>query len=155
MGDKSLIALSDSPEEIAAKLKRAVTETTGVLVMKEDEVEHAMSHLAAGKKEDDRGRSEEEVRGQAGAWALISLLREFGSEKEAQRVVDGQPIRYGELKILVATRIADHFADYRKKRAALEKAPAKVWSVLKKGGVAARKRAQATMKEVRKLTGLR
>lgn len=148
LGEKSYVAISDTPEDIAAKLKRAVTETTGVLSMTEEELEHRMS-LHADAHED------ETLKGIAGVWNLLAMLRVFGSPEEADRVFAAQPIKYGELKALVATRIAEHFADFRAKRAALAADPENVRSILADGAEKARKVATQTMDDVRRRVGLR
>jgi tryptophanyl-tRNA synthetase len=148
LGEKSYVALSDEPEVILEKMKRAVTETTGRLSMTEAEVERQISELAGSE-------ADENLKGMAGVWNLVAMLRIFGKKGEAERIVNAQPIRYGDLKALVATRIAEHFADFRKKRAALAKDPAKVRRALNAGAKQARKVAQANMKELRKIIGLR
>lgn len=147
LGDKSYVALTDSPEVIYEKLKRAVTETTGVIPMTEEELEHAMMH--------PEGYSDETLRGLAGVWNLFTMLRIFGSKEEADRLRAAQPIRYGDLKKLVATRISEYFADFRKKRAELAKDPEKVKRILAAGAKKAQKVAKATMKDVRKTIGVR
>jgi len=148
LGDKACIALADSPEEILEKMKRAVTETTGHLSMTEAEVDRQISELAGTEGSDT-------LRGMAGVWNLVAMLRIFGKKGEAERAVMNQPIRYGDLKSLVATRVAEHFADFRKKRATLAKDPAKVRRALAAGAKQARKVAQANMKEIRTIIGLR
>ncbi len=146
LGDKSYIALSDEPDVIEAKLKRAVTETTGILPA--DATLDTMLERIASEPEETR-------RGYAGVWNLIVMLRIFGSEKEAARIVAMQPMKYGELKMLVAKRIAEHFTAFRERRAALIKNPAKVRKILDGGAKKARATATETMKEVRKKIGVR
>jgi tryptophanyl-tRNA synthetase len=126
----SFVNCSDSPEEIRAALRRAVTDTGPVA---------------------DRERQS------AGVQNLFILLREFGPAEDLGRMErayrDGS-IRYVDLKDLVAVRIAEHFADFRKKRAELLKRPAKVRKVLAAGAKSARKVAERTMNEVRRKVGL-
>jgi tryptophanyl-tRNA synthetase len=148
LGDKSYVAITDTPEVIMEKLKRAVTEATGVLSMTEEELEHAM-------RTDADIHGNEHLRGMAGAWNLLTMLKIFGSPEEADRIRAAQPIRYGDLKKLVATRISEHFADFRKNRAALENNPEKVRRILAAGAKKAQKVAKATMKDVRKTIGVR
>ncbi len=149
LGEKSYVALTDSPEEIANKLKRAVTEATGIISMTEEELEHAMQTHA------DSHADDEKLRGMAGVWNLLAMLKIFGSEDEADRIFAAQPIRYGDLKMLVAQRIAEHFAEFRKNRAILAKNPEKVRRILAAGAKKAQKIAKATMKDVRKTIGVR
>jgi tryptophanyl-tRNA synthetase len=125
----SFISCSDSPDEIKAKMRRAVTDT---------------------------GPTEKGVKS-AGVENLFSLLAEFGEPEDVGRLerafADGS-IRYVDLKDLVAVRIADHFADFRKKRADLLKHPEKVRKIFAAGGKKVRAVAKKTMKEVREKTGL-
>lgn len=145
-GEKSFVALTDEPDVIMEKLKKAVTETTGILPH-DPAAEDFLAKIA--------DRPEDERRGYAGVWNLLAMLRIFGQPHEADRIAATQPIKYGDLKKLVATRIAEHFADFREKRKALAKDPEKVRAILDAGAKKARKVAQATMEEVRKTIGIR
>jgi tryptophanyl-tRNA synthetase len=149
LGEKSCIALTDEPEEIYEKLKRATTETTGILSLSEEELEHRLSLHAAAHAD------EEGLRGMAGVWNLLTMLRTFGKPQEADRIFAAQPIKYGELKKLLATRIAEYFAEFRENRKKIAKNPKKVWDILAAGGKKARAEAKKTMTEVRKKVGLR
>lgn len=148
-GERSYVALTDEPEVIAEKLKKAVTESTGIIALGENELEHRLAlHEAA-------HRDEENLEGIAGVWNLIVMLRIFGRPGEADRVFAAQPLKYADLKRLVAERIAEHFAIFRGNRKKLARNPAKVWAILKTGGKKARAVATKKMAEVRKKTGLR
>ncbi|OGL74126.1 tryptophan--tRNA ligase [Candidatus Uhrbacteria bacterium RIFCSPHIGHO2_02_FULL_60_10] len=147
-GDRSCLYLTETFDEMYDKVKRVPTEPTGILSMDERAVEEGVSALA--DKEPD-----EKLKGMAGVWNLLQLIRIFGSEKEFDRLIAGQPLKYGELKRLVATRVAEHFSDFRAKRAKLEKQPGRVWSVLDDGAKKARAEARKTMKEVRQKIGLK
>ncbi|MFA6603914.1 MAG: tryptophan--tRNA ligase [Patescibacteria group bacterium] len=149
LGDRSLIALTDEPDVIYDKIKSAVTESTGILSLSEEELEHKMT-LHAEAHEDDPA-----LRGVAGVWNLLTLLRTFGSAEEADRILAAQPIKYAELKRLVATRIAEHFADFRERRKKLVTKPKKVWEILEAGAKEARSVAKKTMTEVRERIGIR
>ena len=134
----SFISICDSPEEIKKKMRSAVTDV--------------------GPKEEGMIPPFANGRMSPGVTNLMTLLREFGTSEDARRVEaayrDGS-IRYVDLKDLIAARIAEHFVDFRKKRASLLKNPAKVRSVLKRGGSRVRTMTRATMTEVQKKTGLR
>lgn len=145
-GEKTYVALSDEPEAIMEKMKKAVTESTGVLPhdpMKED----FLAKIA--------DRPDDERRGYAGVWNLLAMLKIFGQPHEADRVAAAQPIKYGDLKKLVAMRTAEYFADFRERRKTLAKDPKKVREILDLGAKKARKVAQATMEDVRKTIGIR
>ncbi len=146
-GEKSYLALDDDPETLKAKLSRAVTETTGSLSMTEKEVEDAMT------SESD-GYDEETLRGQAGVWNLLAILRLVDGEAAVKSVLDDQPIRYGELKPLVAEKVAARFADFREKKAELKAKPDEVREIFGEGAQKARRTAQETMTRVREIIGI-
>lgn len=148
-GEKSCIYLTDSPEEILAKMKRAVTEATGIVTMTEEELEHAMRTHA------DAHENDASLEGMAGVWNLLTMLRIFGTPEEADRILAAQPIKYGELKALVAERIATHFADFRTRRAEIAADPDKVRAILAAGAEQASEVARATMEDVRRIIGIR
>lgn len=147
-GERSYIAVQDDPGTIDEKMKRAVTETTGILSMTEEELEHAMMNIDA-KGGDDK------LKGMAGVWNLLTMLRIFGSPEEADRVRAGQPIKYGELKKLVALRIAEHFAAFRAEKRKLAADPERVKAILADGAKRARTVAKKTLEEVRRKIGVR
>lgn len=149
LGDKSYIALADSPEEIYEKMKRAVTEGTGILSLSEKELEHRLS------LHENAHADETQLRGMAGVWNMLTMLRVFGRPDEANHIMAMQPMKYAELKKLTAERIAEYFADFRQKRKKLEKNPDKVWAILEAGAKQARSVAKKTMTEVRTKIGLR
>ncbi|MDD5251842.1 MAG: tryptophan--tRNA ligase [Patescibacteria group bacterium] len=147
-GEKSCLLITDTFDEMYDKVKRVPTEATGIISMEEREVEEAIAAL--GDSEPD-----EKLKGMAGVWNLLGLIREFGSPEEVDRLVAGQPLKYGELKQLAATRVAEHFAVFQRARAELAQKPEHVERVLAHGAKQAREVAQATMAEVRQLVGLR
>jgi len=147
-GDKSCLYLTDTFEEMYEKVKRVPTEATGILSMDELSVEQAIAAL--GDKEPD-----EQLKGMAGVWNLLQIIRQFGSQDEMDRLVAGQPLKYGELKKLAAKRVAEHFAVFQKARAKLAAKPKKIEAILAAGAKKARSVARKTMTEVRKLAGLR
>ncbi len=149
LGDKSYIALSDEPEIILRKIKSAVTNTNGIISMTEKEVEEAL-----GAPPEER-KDEETLRGQAGIWNLITLLRMFGKEGEAQEAIDNQPLSYGELKTVVAGRITDYFAEFREKKAELTAKPDEVREIFEEGAKRAQSIAAETMRGVREIIGIR
>lgn len=119
------IYISDSPAEIEAKLKKAVTASSG--------------------------------EGSAGVDNLIFLLEQFGTKESVGQfraaIKDGS-IRYSDLKMELAHAIADHFAEFRKKKKELLADKQLLAQILADGAARARKIAQATMTEVKEKTGL-
>lgn len=148
LGEQSYVALSDEPDVILKKIKSAVTNTDGVIRLSEQEVDNELA------KPPEERENEDVLRGQAGIWNLLTLLRLFGKEGEAEQFIEGQPIKFGELKPLVAERIADFFADFRERKAELSAEPDKVLGVFSAGAVRAQRMASQTMEEVREIIGI-
>ncbi|MDP3985151.1 MAG: tryptophan--tRNA ligase [bacterium] len=126
----SFVAISDEPEVIHEKLRRAVTDTGPVT-----------------------NRSVKS----AGVQNLFTLLAQFGTREDVERfeeLYENGTIRYSDVKELLGTRIADHFAEFRANRAALLAHPATIKKALRDGAKKMKKVAAATMKEVRKKVGL-
>lgn len=157
-GDKACLYLTDTFDEIYEKLKRVPTEATGVVSMEEREVEEGIAALGDGEP-DDR------LKGMAGVWLLLGLIREFstaggpahgggGGQDEVDRLLASQPLKYGELKRVAATRVAEHFAIFQKARAELAAHPETVERLLAEGATKARAVASVTLNEVRDLVGL-
>ncbi|MBU1915952.1 tryptophan--tRNA ligase [Patescibacteria group bacterium] len=147
LGEKSYIALSDEPDVVLKKIKSMVTNTDGLITMTEKEIEDALTRPITKK-------GEEELCGQAGILNLITLLRLFGSAEEAEQVIANQPLKYGELKPLVAKRVSDYFAEFRERKTELMAKPHEVKEIFESGAERARALAAETMKEVREIIGI-
>jgi len=127
LGEGHVVELCDEPEMIEKKLKRAVTATTG-------------GGEAPGVKN------------------LLMLLKEFGEGKVDNEFVKAEKdgtIRYGDLKSELAKTIGGYFAEFRKQRKELLANPDKLNQILSEGANRARPVAQATMKKVREMVGIR
>ncbi|MBU1118510.1 tryptophan--tRNA ligase [Patescibacteria group bacterium] len=123
------IALSDTPEEIKHKIKRAVTDTGDNTQTKSPGVAN-----------------------------LFTLLAEFSKPStfaEFQDAHNKGDLKYSDLKETLAKDIADYFAPFREKRAELLENPKKVDDILEKGTTEARRIAEKNMREIRKACGLR
>jgi tryptophanyl-tRNA synthetase len=118
--------LSDSPEIIAKKIKKAVTAT------------------------DTKGKSA----GVDNLFALLKEFGTQEELKHFETAHKNGTIKFSELKEALAKDISSHFADYRARREELLSDPAKIARVLAEGAEKARKVAQATMQEVRSKVGL-
>jgi tryptophanyl-tRNA synthetase len=126
-GAENVLDLMDEPSAIEAKLKKAVTATEG------------------------GGES-------PGVQNLLDLLKEFGSAEKYNEFSEAEKngsIRYGDLKKELAGSIANHFAEFRTKRAELLKNKKAVEEILQSGANQAKKVAEQTMEGVRKLIGIR
>ncbi len=127
-GSGNAIDMADEPEIIAKKLKKAVTASEG------------------------GGAS-------PGAENLLLLLKHFCDDKKQVAAFEAAEkdgtIRYGDLKSLLASSIADHFADFREKRAKLMENHNMVAEALIDGASKAQAIASKTMEEVRVKVGIR
>jgi len=125
---KGCLFIDDSPAEIEAKIKTAVTDS-GSEVKYDPQSKAAIANLMIIYKELS-GKS------------LETIKKQF------------QGKGYGEFKKSLAGVVIEHFADFRKKKAALMQKPATIKTVLKSGSTKARKVAEKKMQEVRKKIGL-
>lgn len=140
LGEKNVIGLADEPAVILEKVKKAVTESTGVVPVSYNGKTWALT-------------PGEHPEGIIGAYNLLKLLEAFGTPAENRRFADG-PISYRELKETLARIIADHFADFRTRRAALLKKPSAIDKHLAASAKRASAAAQKTIADVRKKTGI-
>ncbi|MBU1167016.1 tryptophan--tRNA ligase, partial [Patescibacteria group bacterium] len=126
-GDES-IALSDSPEEIEKKIKRAVTDTGDDTATKSPGVANLFTLLSEFSKP--------------------SVFAQF--QKEHQQGT----LRYSDLKAQLAQDIAVYFAPFRKKRKELLENPEQVDAILESSETEARRIAKKNLKEIKKVCGL-
>jgi tryptophanyl-tRNA synthetase len=123
---KSYIALADDPETIHEKMMSAVT----------DSGEDPQSPAAQN---------------------FFLLLDYFGTPKDQKHFAQqlaAKHIKYGELKEVLAERIADKLKPFRAKREELLQDDAKLRKILADGEAAARAIAEPVIAEVKKKTGL-
>ncbi|QQS22996.1 tryptophan--tRNA ligase [bacterium] len=119
------IYMDDSPNEIQAKLKKAVTASGGEGGAGVDNLIYLLE--------------------QFGDKAVASEFR--GAIKDGS-------IKYSELKSTLADSIANYFADFRAKKKELLDDKAKLAQILADGAAKARQLAEQTMLEVKEKTGL-
>jgi len=129
-GEKSYIALSDSPEIIREKIKIAVSD-------------------AGGKDKRDGGDN---------LLSIFNAITQTKEEKTEylsyKKDHEAGKLRYAGLKPRLAELIADYFADYRKKHIEFSKNPDYVKKVLAEGAEKALAIAEKTLKEVKQKIGL-
>jgi len=122
----SAVFLADSPDEIRAKVRKAVTASAAEDMMP------------------------------PGVANLFELFAEFGPAEEVEnfrKQYGDRSIRYSELKDAVADHIIAYFAPFRARREELLKHPNEIEKVFKQGAKRARAKAQETMQVVRKKIG--
>lgn len=127
LGQGHVIELADEPEVIKKKMKKAVTAT-------------------------------ESGEGAPGVQNLLLLLKHFGNENIYNDFLQAEidkTIRYGDLKDAVANSIVDSLSGFRDSRRELLNNPNELADILINGAEKARQVAGDTMKEVRKLIGIR
>lgn len=129
-GEKSYIALTDSPEIIMEKIKSAVSDQGG------------SSPSAGGDN----------------LLSIFKAFIETENEKKEylnyKKDHEAGKLKYSEFKPRLAELITDHFTDYRKKRAELSKNPNYIKKVLKDGNKKASAIAEKTLQEVKQKIGL-
>ncbi|MDO8575011.1 MAG: tryptophan--tRNA ligase [bacterium] len=128
-GEKSYIALKDSPEKIMSKIKSAVSDVGGG-----------------------------ENKGGNNLLSIFKAFAEKKSEKSEyekfKKDHDIGELKYAEFKPRLAELIADSFSQYRKKHIELSKNPDYVKKVLEEGALKASIIAEKTLKEVKEKIGL-
>ncbi|TRZ64277.1 MAG: tryptophan--tRNA ligase [Spirochaetia bacterium] len=124
---ESCLFIDDSPEEIKNKIKRAVTDSGSEIKHKKDKP--AISNLL-------------EIYSALSGEKVEKLGKKFAGKN------------YSTLKNDLAELTADYFADFRKKKTALLKNPAKLSTVLAAGSKKAEKIANKKILEVKKKVGL-
>jgi tryptophanyl-tRNA synthetase len=124
-GDEPLF-LSDTPDIISKKIKKAVTAT------------------------DNTGNSA----GVENLFKLLEEFATAEEVKHFRAEQKEGTIKFSELKEVLAKDISDYFAEFREKRTELLADPAKIARVLSDGAEKARAQAKETLKEVKSKIGL-
>lgn len=125
---ESCLFISDTPEEIRKKIMRAQTDS-GSEVKHDVSKKPAISNLM-------------EIYAGVTGKTFPRIEKEFKGK------------RYSDFKEAVAAAVADHFAEFRTKKAALLASPAKLKAVLDEGAKNAELVASKTMDQVKKRIGL-
>ncbi|MDZ7798727.1 MAG: tryptophan--tRNA ligase [Patescibacteria group bacterium] len=124
LGEKSYIALTDSPEIVKKKISSAITATSG------------------GEKSP----------GVKNLFTLLNEFSEKNIYKEFKKEEKQGTIKYSKLKEKLSKNIADYFEDFRNKFNSLK--DKEVLKILDQGAKKARPLAQKTLKEVKEKMGL-
>ncbi len=129
-GEKSYIALTDSPETIKEKIKSAVSDAGG------------------------QGKNV----GGDNLLSIFNALAETKEEKTEyinyKKDHEAGKLKYSEFKPRLAELIINYFADYRKKHIELSKNPEYIKKILKDGAQKASAIAEKTLREVKEKIGL-
>ena len=127
LGDKHYIALADSETAIRAKVKSAVTATSG-------------GDAAPGVEN---------------LFLIIESLDQDGVTSELRGQQKKGALKYSDLKDIAANVIISHLRPFQARRAALAADRSKVGEILIEGALKARQIAEKTMAEVRDKIGVR
>lgn len=120
------LMLDDTPEEIRAKLKKAVTATDG-------------SNKSAGVDN---------------LMQILGFFAQPDQVKYFEKEIKNNTIKYSELKEVLADNISEHFAEFREKKHKLLSKPKLLKEILAEGARKARLTASKTMEEVKQKVGL-
>jgi tryptophanyl-tRNA synthetase len=123
--DRSYITLDETPESIAGKLKKAVT---------------------------DVGTSGEIGPGGRNLLTILDVIDPQSAAQFAEDAKEGR-IRYADLKSQLAEKLADYLAPFRNTRGDLASRPDDVWQILREGTRAAREIASATLDDAKRKMG--
>lgn len=132
-GEQNYIALSDSPNQIREKIKKAVTDIGPQSMV------YSPQKMSPGVKN------------------LFELMKLFSPKETYSYFLDlyqKKTIKYVELKKVLAEDIIKYLEPIRKKREKIIKKPTEIKKILEKGAKTARPIAQETIKEVKKVMGL-
>ncbi|PIT88482.1 MAG: tryptophan--tRNA ligase [Candidatus Magasanikbacteria bacterium CG10_big_fil_rev_8_21_14_0_10_36_32] len=127
LGQDHVIELSDEPEIIENKIKKAVTATEGGGVA-------------------------------PGVANLLVLIKEFGDQKTYEKFIQmekDKTIRYGDLKKELGEAVGKYFSNFRTERAKLLRDEKKLTKIMSVGTKKAKKVAEKTMIDIRKIIGLK
>jgi tryptophanyl-tRNA synthetase len=123
---KSCLFISDSPEDVRAKLKKAVTGTDGSGASRGAEnLLYLLSHFGTPEH--------------------------IATFADAQK---NRTLKYSELKEVLAEDISAFFADFREKKQALMENPERIAKILAEGARTAQTIANTTLFEVKQKIGL-
>lgn len=148
------IGLNDTPKEIEAKLKKAVTSSEPRVIR---EAFKAAESSAKSGQPDWQGNPNL-MKQYHGVRNLFTILLALGSGEDIATwkaaAFDGT-LQFASFKPAVAKIIAEHFAPFRSRRASLVKDRSYVDDVIAAGNAKAAVIADATVEDVRKKMGLR
>ncbi len=123
--ERSFITLDEEPAGIAARLKKAVTDT---------------------------GAAGEIGPGARNLLTILSVVDPTG-HAEFKKHAEAGTIRYSDLKSHLSEKLAEYLAPFRERRAELASRPKEVWDVLETGRGQAEKITSATLAEVTERMG--
>ncbi len=152
--EKNGINLNDSPEVISAKIKKAVSSAEPRVIRE------AMKAAKAGEAATEREwKGDENLQKQYhGVRNLFTILLALGTDEQIaswDTLAETGEVKFAEFKPALAGIIADHFADFRNRRAKLIDDTGLVDRVITDGATKASAVASATLLEVQQKMGLR
>lgn len=148
------IGLNDSPDEIAAKMKKAVTSSEPKVIR------DAFRAAEAGSKGSDapwKGNPNlvKQFHGVRNLFTILLSLGRAGDIATWKAAAEEGHLQFSSFKPILAHLISEHLTPYREKRAKLEKDRRYVDDVLAAGAKNANAHANKTLAEVQEKMGLR
>lgn len=148
------ILLCDDEETILNHLKKAVTSSEPRVIR---EAMKAASDGGKGATREWKGDEnlQKQYAGLRNLFTIMMALADESTIAQWETAADTGELQFSEFKPMLAKLIADHFADFRTRRAELIKDKAYVDSVIADGAKRANEVANATLLEVQQKMGLR
>ncbi len=148
------IGLNDSPEEIAKKLKKAVTSSEPKVIR---DAMHAAqnSHRATIDAWTGDPNLLKQFHGVRNLFTILFAVADRDTAVKWQTAAEDGTLKFSEFKPALAKAIADHFALFRERREVLASDTAHLDEIIADGAVKASIAAKQTLTEVQQKMGLR
>jgi tryptophanyl-tRNA synthetase len=148
------IALGDSPEDIMTKLKKAVSSSEPKVIR---DAMHAAKKGAKPSEQSWQGDPNlvKQFHGVRNLFTILLALAATSEQESWMAAAEDGSLKFSEFKPALAKIIADHFADFRKRRKALQADTAAVDAIILEGNKKASAAAEVTLLEVQRKMGLR
>ncbi len=145
LGDKHCVYLSDEPDVIEQKIKKAVAATDGLYKI-------GITDTASLTSQGERlGSLHPEYRGGINLFRLLSIF----DSNTADKILSGKNYQYSAVKSELSAAIARTFENFRKNRKKLTANLQYLTDALETGGSKAQKIADSTLQEVKQKIGLK
>lgn len=148
------IALADEPDVIETKLKKAVTSAEPKVVRDAMHAAQQGEKASAVQWQGDPNL-QKQFHGVRNLFTILFALADEATREPWITAAEEGTVKFSEFKPALAAIIAEHFADFRKRRKALQSDPAKVDAIILDGNKKANAAAEITLLDVQRKMGLR